>query len=106
MGEGVGVDRGSEGWSTVTDEELNELEALANEATPGPWRVTADPVVSINVEAPSTFIAIDYWERDANFVVAARDALPRLIAEVRQLREELARANARLGVFENAEFKP
>ncbi len=82
----------------MTDEELNRLEALANAATPGPWRYDdsdADPCV---ITQTGQYIAQTSYDQqsvsrgdrdyhaDAHFIVASRDAVPTLIAEVRRLR--------------------
>lgn len=52
------------------DEELAALEAAERVATPGPW-------------------AHKTWTQDAAFIALARNTLPKLIAEVRLLREAL-----------------
>lgn len=87
----------------MTDEKLTELEALAAEATRGPW----EPTVSY-VECTEPCNAPGYWcadvpahafpgplsehtpsmkaQADSNFIAAARDAVPALVAEVRRLR--------------------
>ena len=76
----------------MSDDELAKLEALANAATPAPWRVVADSCLAIAADEGS--IAIDFYERDADFIVAARDAVPALVAEVRWRRKEVARLRA------------
>jgi hypothetical protein len=48
----------------MTDEELDRIEARCNAATAGPWK-------------------------DGEFIVAAREDIPALLAEVRRLRAEL-----------------
>ena len=85
---------------TLTDEELSQLEALTAAATPGPW------VASIEEEAPiggGSMIELGlpgdfppdmyvFHDReiapsaDIKFIAAARNYLPRLLAEVRHLR--------------------
>lgn len=94
----------------ITDEHLAELHALANAASDGPW-FTSDPNEGsghgplwhvhndayINPhltedEAESGFGAIiELGSRDdAEFIAAARKAVPVLLAEVERLRGELA----------------
>lgn len=56
----------------ITDDELDRWQALCDDATPGPWE----------------------------FIVAARTALPMLIAEVRRLRAmEKEKADVDKGAF-------
>jgi hypothetical protein len=85
----------------LSDEELAELEALAADATPGPW------VAHIEAEAPvggESMIGLDGLQddfppdmyvrhngetapaADIRFIAAARNYVPRLLAEVRRLR--------------------
>jgi len=83
--------------AVMTKDELDELEALTNAATPGPWESTG---VSIwgrnNVWVGELNFALSRQEslvtprvsNDANFIVAAREAIPRLIARVRELEME------------------
>jgi hypothetical protein len=52
----------------LTEDELRRLEALAATATPGPWQKIAPAA-------------------DLDFIAAARSYMPRLIREVRRLRE-------------------
>ena len=65
----------------MTNDELDRLAALAAAATPGPWINTLGRVHS----ADTTHIANGY-EDDCEFIAAARDAVPALVAEVRRLR--------------------
>lgn len=88
----------------MTESELQELEALAKSATPGPWeRVFGDgehfvasptngednPVMSNTDFYPAAVTA-----EDQAFCAAARSAVPALVAEVRRLRavEEASKA--------------
>lgn len=92
----------------MTEIDLDALEALANAATPGPWELTdfnegEDPPQPLwGVVNPPYYNPLDHPDddaaevqvhvgsrEDAEFIAAARKALPELIAEVRQLREEL-----------------
>lgn len=84
--------------------DLDQLEALANAATQGPWHVSEEgfgrrgvPTVYAT-DDELRYIAkcrdlpahIDHPPTDdaanARFIAAARDAVPQLIAEVRRLR--------------------
>lgn len=94
-------------------ERLRELEQLLEEATPGPWvaetastadnpLLAGDAVVwsrgAVDKDGDSKFVtnigpsrigavgvAFDHEEADARFIAAARNALPDLLAYVRQL---------------------
>jgi len=103
----------------LTDEELAEIQELAEAATPGPWHVRfLDDDYAMNLVAISTTpdtglgerwpdfdhrqivaatlvqqpryvdVADERWDENARFVAAAREAVPRLIAEIRRLRRE------------------
>lgn len=96
----------------MSPEELDALEALANAATPGPWeRVEphepdccgccdefphgAQDAIRRVGEEYGEIIQCDsgvYGPNldDANFIVAARTAIPKLIAELREAREDAA----------------
>jgi len=74
----------------MTEQELAELDALANAATPGPWGCTDEGEYGVFVEEFSTFVAEclgrkNYAMTNAAFIAAARTAVPELIAEVRRL---------------------
>lgn len=82
----------------LLDEEIDELARLEREATPGPW--LTDPVEDYDdsiheVYGPSytvhgrrsaTVISQCAPPKDAALIAAARNALSRLIAEVRERR--------------------
>jgi hypothetical protein len=105
----------------MTDEELAEIEELANAATPGPWHVRQlDDDFAMSLVAISTIpdtglgerwpdfdhheivaatlvqqpryvdVADERWDENAQFIAAARQSIPRLIAEIRRLRHLLA----------------
>lgn len=83
----------------MTNDELNRLEALANAATPGPWRhqtaANADaPDDHGAVKAGGALLIDDAPDVDCAFVCAARDAVPALVAEVRRLRAALKKIAA------------
>lgn len=78
----------------MTEEELARLEALAAAATPGPWTERLDETRPDwrRVYGEGRDIAyMPPWattvEPDAAFIAAARTAVPKLVAEVRRLRE-------------------
>jgi hypothetical protein len=71
---------------------LDELERLCHAATPGPWTShqgsiwsasSRNPICDIDAGSP------DEYDPDARFIEAARHALPKLIAKVRELQAEL-----------------
>lgn len=104
-----------------SDEQLQELEELAEKATPRPWYVrrlddkSAMTLIGISTEKESglcerfdvmfdgkellaaTLIqdpryvdnADKKWQENADYIVAAANALPSLIEEIRELRKQL-----------------
>lgn len=101
----------------MSDLDLDHLESLAANATPGPWGVSnGDDHSCMNVYGVTTNGAeVDFsvnttgrdivcltlvqdpliachnaglWEEDAEFIAASREAIPALIAEVRRLLAE------------------
>jgi hypothetical protein len=90
----------------LTDAELDAMQRRADAASQGPWKSWIE---GRDQESGSTFIQIGgdddrdedmYVDRDdtptsdadLDFIAAARQDIPRLIAEVRRLRAELDRA--------------
>ena len=83
----------------MTDDELDRLDAACKAATPGPWIVGPEEVTEpygydgfgLEIDDGSLF-APNYYgtafrrEDDATFISMAREAMPRLIAELRRLR--------------------
>ncbi len=78
----------------LTDEELANLEDLAQRASPGPWKVFAGPgiggpdFISIGVddERADMYVMHDANpapQDDLDFIAAARNAMPRLISELK-----------------------
>jgi len=72
---------------------LDELERICQAATPGPWIVDDDTESVVTTDdgaiiCASGDVAADEARRDADFICAARHALPKLIAEVRRLQAE------------------
>lgn len=89
----------------MTDTELAEIEARANAATPGPWRVghaetwhVFGDVGNPELMAPACgrvlLRANEHYRHghDMAFIAHARADVPALVAEVRRLRELVARA--------------
>lgn len=78
----------------LTESDLSEIEARCEAATPGKWFVyhaDAGPTVQV----PKGWVALLDWKccggtldqrANATFIAAAREDVPRLVAEVRRLR--------------------
>lgn len=78
----------------LTEEQLAELEALADAATPGPWGVYHDIDDWYDVWADiaikgDTRVSGPGIYADASFIATARTAIPQLIAEVRRLKAKI-----------------
>lgn len=80
---------------TMSNLDLDAIEALANAASPGPWRVGSvdtDPVFAWHGATMGgerqllRFNPCFSYANDAAFIAAAREAVPALVAEVRRLR--------------------
>lgn len=77
----------------ISKKQLVEWERLANKATEGPWRVCADTLCR---HKPADILDCPYpcedgiiaSQNDLEFIAAAREAVPALIAEVRKLQKE------------------
>jgi hypothetical protein len=88
----------------ITAEQLEEWEAVCENASLGPW-VVFEPDVDEPIADEDTLCYVDdadgnlVGERietcDAEFVALAREAMPALIARVRELEAALARAERR-----------
>lgn len=80
--------------------DLDALHALCDRATPGPWRFDdCDRMVRNELAIVVCDVDCGSQEADAadgSFIAAARDALPKLIAEVRRLRLSLQQELAEL----------
>lgn len=86
----------------MTDDELAEIEARANAATPGPWepyrRVTLGvvSVMSAAMFENRNGVDVDYVVADArdesfanaDFIASSRTDVPALIAEIRRLQHD------------------
>ena len=85
----------------LTDYELPELERLAAAATPGPWvanieeeaPIGGDSMIELGLSGdfpPDMYVFHDRQiapSADIKFIAAARNYVPRLITELRRLRE-------------------
>lgn len=72
----------------MTEEQIKELERLAKAATPGPWMdyVLGEFLVTTFED---TIIGKTYKYEDSEYIAAACNAVPELIAENRELRERV-----------------
>lgn len=78
----------------MSRERLDEIEARAKAATRGPWRVRAMSVRACE----SQTVAWDIAQRpDRDFIAAAREDVPWLVAQVRERDAEIARLREELG---------
>ena len=79
----------------MTDKRLAELRALSEAATPGPWAVdiqTPDLAANIgNAEKGVCAVTKEGGHGDIAFIAASRTAIPELLDEIQELREEVER---------------
>ncbi len=86
--------------SPLSPDDLAEIEARCQAATPGPWQVLSDSTVACSwlnaaTDEDNAAIALfDYRTQEENqanadFAAVARDAIPRLTAEIKQLRQRV-----------------
>lgn len=101
---------------TMTTEEIQALQALAEKATAGPWTYLVINGLDTVVDARMVMIvgdgdtsepdrAVDYVNLNRNeyrFIAASREAVPALCAEVLALRAEVDRLNAAIRTQANA----
>lgn len=77
----------------MTDEQLAEIEARANAATPGPWVQSQRDTWMVYRDGggtPEVDVGGGYdTKENANFIAHARSDVPALVAEVRRLRVAL-----------------
>ena len=84
---------------------IEKLEALAKAATPGLWKVVASDKYTFTVtilppDFPQTpLVGRIRDEQDANYIVAACNSLPDLIAENRVLKERVQRLEMRVADY-------
>ncbi len=88
----------------MADLDLDAIEALLAAATPGPWTIShrCYGKTEMDDESCGLGLEIEQWEEpmrgymslsaDARLCAYARNDLPALVAEVRRLRDLLARA--------------
>jgi hypothetical protein len=87
----------------ITQDELNEIQARADAATPGEWAVAKSKArrrslmrfneqEGYSILSWKGFVTTSY-ERDSIFIAHARADVPRLVEEVRRLQSELAALN-------------
>ena len=81
----------------LTDAELARLEELAGKATPGKWSTTDYTGPDVLITAMLEGIPYSVWNRGTNarkedleYIAAACNMAPVLVAEVRKLREDYA----------------
>jgi len=79
-----------QGWK-MTDREITQIEALANEAHSAPWYAYSNVIVSEANDRPPINVAMVLDNDDAAFIEAARKAVPKMAAEIRRLRAALER---------------
>jgi hypothetical protein len=92
----------------ISDEELDQIEARAEASLPAPWQAFVEGrdhwggadfirTGGLDDAAPDMYVTLSYWDNDPekpagsdvlDFVAAARQDVPRLVAEVRRLRAE------------------
>ena len=73
----------------MTDEQLNELEATAKAATPGPWETKAGPDFSEILANSKNIALVGSQHKDAAYIAAVSpDVVLELIAELRRTRLE------------------
>lgn len=91
----------------IPDAELDAIEARAAAATSGPWEsfvedrdhTSGDDFIrtgGLDDDAPDMYVSLSYWKEplgtmpapaaDLDFIAAARQDVPSLVAEVRRLR--------------------
>ena len=92
----------------LTDEELDRIANLANAATAGPWEAfvtgrnqpTGDDFIRCGLDDTEPDMSVSLWYgtrrlpapvSDLDFIASARQDVPRLVEEVRRLREQVSR---------------
>jgi hypothetical protein len=80
--------------------DLDALSALVDAATLGPWTTRVHPEGDAEVRTKADWCNVGSCSRaDAIFIAASREAVPRLIEMVRELREWLRIAQERIDVL-------
>ena len=80
----------------LTDEYLDQLDALRSEATPGPWEADRRGGVTAIFEGMTEVISESSDQVHADLIADAHNALPALLAEVREHRAREAARRAAL----------
>ena len=85
----------------ITEAQLKELEHRASQTMPGPWEARLDTHEASVRDGRGYNVAQEIGREEALFLVAAKELVPELIAEVRRLRSEAeyGRNTRRLTVF-------
>lgn len=92
-------------WVTISDDELDAIEARAAAATAGPWESSiegrdhdsGDSFIltgGMDPDAPDIYVTMSYRQQgsvrtpaaDLDFIASARQDVPRLVSELRALR--------------------
>lgn len=73
----------------MTEKRLDEIEARANLASDGPWKVDPCPDYLVINKYGSHVCETFLLDNDSEFIAAARQDVPDLVAEVRRLRAAL-----------------
>jgi hypothetical protein len=74
----------------LTDKQLDEIDARASAATPGTWNCIVSAGMPDDDRGPEIYFGWgatrDLTEADQKFIVAARQDVPALVAEIRRLK--------------------
>ncbi len=90
----------------LTDEKLRQIEAIAKEASPGPWHAITDGAIGGRVISSTGWCiavcdtTIDQGKKDANFIALARADTLGLTKECRRLKKLLSRRTKALTAIE------
>lgn len=82
---------------TLSNAELEAIEARAQKATPGPWRLCTRAIISDDTVMTtiasceqSARSTVEQQEYDADFIAAARSDIPTLLTALRERDAEIA----------------
>lgn len=86
----------------MTPEQLNEIKARANSATPGPWEAKPgkqidDDLYDYTVFGDGKAICWSQPDYDAEFIAHARTDIPLLLLEIELLQAQNAKLDKALG---------
>lgn len=93
----------------MTRKELEELQKICNEASPGPWEASGNYPFYIDMQKPARSLSKHdlerptYWSyQDGKYVLAARDAMPKLLdmlnRVINNLKKEIERDYPKLNI--------